>query len=183
MWWKISERTGFANYGRDLTAYIDFEPTSSGAVRLLGPFDGPDSRYSAVQVCNQMQRLTNLIEASYISDSQYVVWGSYQEEPDYVEHSFPIQGTTCGFRPAIWLRSLSFPQGVKREWYEFGHRCGLSTSEKKNAPDMRLFHPNSAELAQSVLTKQSERWLGRQLVTFDFSRSMWVENDATSLSA
>ena len=90
--WNLDFSRGICSRGHDF-AYIDMEPTASGAVRCIGPF------FQSGFCAESARRLIQQLEAE-ISEG-YVVLGGYAHVPQFREHSFPIYGSECGFIPFL----------------------------------------------------------------------------------
>ena len=163
--WKLWPERGFGALG-PLTAYIDFSPLPSGAIRCVGPFSTGDSCQH--EALSAMRALTVEIENNYLEDNQFVLWGAYADRAEYQEHEIEISGTTCGFVPAVWVRTHLLgteDASVDREWTRSAdglvHRSGLALPNTgSSVVDSAVFHPHTAELALVKLCGMWEHVLG-----------------------
>lgn len=123
--------------------YFDPAPTYSGAIRCLGPFGlGPTAGTAPNVAIAQMAELMS----RHFPDS-YLVWGSYEIDPYYREHTFPLIGQFCGFSPKMCLGGEIYPDIWLDEWTITGpsatHRSGITFGGELRTIDAEVFHPAS----------------------------------------
>lgn len=129
MTWSIDINSGHCVQKDGLTAYIDGLADPTRFVRCLGPF-------GAEQMCQErvlqlMRLLTDTLEAKTANQRKIVVWGSYQPDSEYVEHVFPILGSTCGFVPNLVLREMLYVGGSRL--------CPDNSQTQRNAKKLSRF--------------------------------------------
>ena len=93
-----------------------------------------------------MKELTQHLEERFCEERAYVLWGAYEDLPQYEEHEFSIHGTVCGHIPSISLRGDILGPSSANEWVfngeEYLHRSGLtSISNVADKIDKTAFHP------------------------------------------
>ncbi|XOV84593.1 MAG: hypothetical protein ACFHXK_05630 [bacterium] len=103
-----------------------------------------------------MGGLTLQLEELFAEEKAYVLWGVYQDMPQYEEHAFPIHGSACGHLPVVSLRSEILKNAVADEWIfdgvEYLHRSGLSSSSNvSHEMDVSAFHPSTISLEIKAL--------------------------------
>lgn len=115
-----------------------------------------------------MEDLTFQLEDMFAGDCAYVLWGTYEDKPEYLEHHFSILGSICGFIPSVSMRGeiLGKPS-LDSEWRRKGemlvHRSGLTDREaSQDVLDPSAFHPMTItseidSLFRRVLRKKTER--------------------------
>ena len=75
-----------------------------------------------------------------------MLWGAYEDLPEYEDHEFLIHGSICGHIPSISLRGEILGSASANEWTfngeEYLHRSGLaSISNGADKIDKSAFHP------------------------------------------
>lgn len=158
MEWSVWVEEGYCAYGTMLSAYIDFTPLPSGAVRCIGPF-GRENQ-SEMSVKRAMQDLTLKLESEHLDTHQFVLWGSYVQDAEFEEHRVNLLSSTCGYSPLPWIRGqILGREALKhsdREWLVSDgmavHKSGLSFPRPGHSiVDHAMFHPTTAEFAVSQL--------------------------------
>lgn len=104
--WSIDFKVNHCGHPVGLQAYWDPIPTSSGAIRCIGPFSTGNRRVSVEVVRELIFDLSCRLESYYSCLSAYVVWGAKHAVPDFEDHKFLILGEDeVGFIPNPVLRS------------------------------------------------------------------------------
>ncbi len=163
MEWKIDRNSGHCGLDNGISAYVDFQPTSSGAIRCVGPLSSRAADPREIRLA--MAQLTLQLEQEHLDFQNYVVWGSYTDTPTYMEHSISILGALSGFIPVLWLRGNLLdesPSVESREWLRMDsallHRSGLSFPfQDKSNLDAQLFHPSNFATTLRMMTNLANR--------------------------
>jgi len=172
MRWSIDEMSGSCFHPSGLSAYIDVDESTS-IIRCLGPF-GP-AGLSEMAVRKSSALLTKQLEAQ--DSGLFVVWGSYSESPEFLEHRFAILGSHCGFQPNLSYRAELASQleclDLKSEWrIEYAsdrhiHFSGavldsVSRTLDASSVSASVLHPLTAETILSQLAELELFRLGKQ---------------------
>jgi hypothetical protein len=137
--WKFNKLASSWTHPSGLTVLTDPNPTSSGAIRCIGPFGFPYEGSDGRTVLALMAELTQILEMSF-SEKQYVAWGTYRCCDSNQAHNLPLLGEGYFFTPNVALRSemLSLsPNSLEtdqcsREWtinvdqLLVAHRAGIA---------------------------------------------------------
>ena len=164
--WTVDVVSGHCASGTQIHACFDPTPTSSGAIKAVGPF--VTGRENLGDVSDQIKLATLAIENALPG---YVVWGESYDSPDHEELRISILGGTYGFYPNIALRSSLFfaqPYDVsvlQREWFGVDgclrHRSNGLTTQTSNGPiDLEVLHPDSCKNLLSVLCAAASAFFG-----------------------
>ena len=197
--WVVDQKTFHCVHATGLSSFFDLDRTVSSAVRCIGPFGSESLSENTVR--DAMKILTLQLEREYGLPQDYVVWGAYMDRMDYVEHSFSMLGSRCGFCPNITLRtellSYEHPPELLREWSHSGgeirHKSGIVFCETQSKVELRsidlaLIHPNTVEaligrLSSFLPLVRSE--LGLQQTSarygFDASQLVWTPSGSKTL--
>lgn len=155
--WSFDVESRHCVHESGLVAYFDENPTKSGAIRCLGPFGAPS--LSEALVVNAMDQFSCWVEMRF--PGCYAVWGSYEEQPKFLEHQFPILGVVCGYRPIVSLRGRINPGAWLKQWTVSSsgitHRSGLSFGGASSSFDLAVLDPatigNEASECMRLLAK------------------------------
>lgn len=154
--WSVDLTSGHCAHGEGLTAFLDVGKEGSCYLRCLGPFGS--EMLDPQRVLILMSSLTELLESAINGIGKRVVWGSYIDKADYLEHQFPIQGGFCGFLPNLVMREslvgLDANAQGGRSWQEeegaLVHFSGLRLEKSGRSVDLscvdpQLLHPDYLE--------------------------------------
>ena len=183
MEWQIWRDYGFCALSASITAYVDFCPTRSGAVRCVGPISANEC-LSADVVLREMRNLTVKLESEFLEKDQYVLWGSYLDSAIYQEHEIKVLDVTCGYVPMVWLRTQLLgceSHDVEREWLVTGNTClhksGLSFPGINGSfVDLSVYHPENLRMCVNWLSQHAST-LGAKMqnsLEFEADRFNWT---------
>jgi hypothetical protein len=161
--WKIWPERGYCALGDNISAYVDFQPTPSGAIRCIGPFSPADTSINDIE--HAMRCLTLLLEDAFVAKDQFVLWGAYRDHAHFREHEVSVLGTVCGYVPVPWMRTHLVGYGaanLDREWVvlanKIRHRSGLQfPSTDSSIVDAMMFHPDCADESLLKLNELSKQ--------------------------
>jgi hypothetical protein len=134
--WSIDRKSGHCGHSSGLQAYWDSTPTSSGALRCVGPFASPGTSLTEPNVKRFIHDLTAAIESLPEYSGRYALWGAFQSQARFEEHVVTVLGEPAGFLPNPALRTeltlmANATLSLEREWHVdpaagcATHRCGL----------------------------------------------------------
>lgn len=161
--WSIDPKTGHCAHPLGIVTYFCDHPTSSGAIRCVGPFI--QQSLTDRQIESEMRNLCKLLESTSYFPNNYLVFGAYQEEPDFREHEFPLLTSVVGFIPCLALRNqiLSDDDSWRREWsaidsFQASHRSGISFGNARQSEiDIAVVHPTTFNLDLETLHERALR--------------------------
>ena len=142
--WKINENSFRCVHKSGAIVYFDPNLSSSGAMKCVGPFQALNMKPDYVRLI--MKELTESLEKLFFYDDVYVLWGAYEDAPQYHDHEIVIHGSVCGHIPSVSMRAKILGPENTKEWkvvgHEYVHLSGL-TSRTTCADDMdtSVFHP------------------------------------------
>lgn len=174
--WKVWKDRGYCALGNSISAYVDFTPTPSGAIRCVGPFSVTATSAEVMQ--SAMRSLTVMLESQFLEEDQFVLWGSYCDHPQYKEHEITVLGTICGYIPVPWLRThlLGYDSiSIAREWEHsnevVSHRSGLQfPCTALSVADTMIFHPSTLE--ESIVSLSGHSFHIARLLKLDRSHDV-----------
>ncbi len=156
--WSINLRSHRCVHSTGAIVYFDPKLTRSSALKCVGPF--LNRNVSVKDVKAVMRQLTIQLEELFSSDHAYVLWGTYEDKPGYLEHHFSILGSVCGFVPAVSMRGdLLGEPSLSSEWRQKGrmliHCSGLNVVEAThNTLDPSAYHPSTISTEIDLLLKR-----------------------------
>lgn len=160
--WSIDWSSGHCFHTCGISAYVDMTPTISGALRCMGPFGSKE--ISPKTILNLAETLSRQIEEEKKPACKYVVWGAYQEYPDYQPYEFQILDSSSGFIPSLSLRGLSTESSWKNQWTRtkgrVRHISGLVIydSGRIDPPhDLAITHPSTLQIELSTTQRTLKR--------------------------
>lgn len=157
MVWSIDLENGHCKHSNGLSVFVDVGK-DLGIVRCLGPFGSEGLGESAVW--ESSRALTAELEANgSLRNRKLLVWGAYAHSASYLEHKFPILGSSCGFVPNLLFREqLMLGEELfdqERTWSQIGtrliHASGMEIDHCLSLVDAsrvsaRLICPDTAEV-------------------------------------
>lgn len=187
--WSISESSFRCVHKSGAIVYFDPHISSSGGLKCVGPFHLADSSYPFI--LSIMNQLTLYLEEKFCDQKAYVLWGAYEDFPQFKDHQFLIHGSVCGHIPLISLRGEILGPSIANEWTfdgkEYSHRSGLtSQSNVASKIDKSAFHPltisTETETLLSRLRKQHAAFQVRANVTPLLKWTDWKQGPKTPIT-
>ena len=184
--WSIDPKTGHCAHPSGIVTYFCDQPTLSGAIRCIGPFIHQD--LTDRQIAGELEKLCKLLESTTYFPNSYVVFGAYQEEPDFREHEFPLLNSIVGFIPCLGLRGqiLSNDASWGKEWSNVDashaiHRSGIAFgSSTQSNIDIAVVHPTTFNLDLETLHKTAILYGLQQKQKGSKAPIVWTPTDLAS---
>jgi len=124
--WSYHQLSSSWTHPSGLMALVDPIPTSSGAIRCVGPLSEPSSTLSTWRVMELMTNLTLQIESLAKHRGCYVAWGTYRKNHPVESQRLNTLGRDYFFTANIALRSRllrltkkrghQVDEAIGREW-------------------------------------------------------------------
>ena len=153
--WDIDIHSGHLSHHSGLYAYLVGPPTTSGAVKCIGPFSTYAKRLSPNQVYIYSAAANRLLESLYDNRCSYTLWGSYTKPHPESVQEIQILGEPFRFIPNPVFRSCAILAesetvqcdlpSLHREWIQtenplkIRHRLGLEFSFELPKDGKRIF--------------------------------------------